>query len=288
MSTTAARAAIDALVAAYNPLQRRGDDGKWIKMGGGDGPSVRAQRAARRGVRPTMSDSVELPPQPPIKVAPRFGDWVDGWMRREDPADRASQFWQGRFTDQRAIRQVFRNISVGADPLEGVDLDDPHLAPHYLQVTPDRPEGMDWDTWEQHSQTLPKFYTREDLGNELISAARWLHESLANAPITTQPLYRGMRMNRSAIPEPGDTWESDVISWSEERWQSERYAWMPEDPALGRVGDTEVMIRLNGPKRSVDLGPDLLNEHLTQGRYRVVKVSGKGNKRFITVEEVAE
>lgn len=277
-----------AITAAFNPHQRRGDDGKWIKMGGGGGPSVRAQRAARRGVRPTASDSVELPDQPPVKVAPRFGDYAEGWMREADPADRAARFWQGRFTDQRTIRQVFRNITAGADPLEGVDLDDPHLAPGYLHVTPDRPEGMDWDTWEEHSKTLPKFYTKEDLGNELVSAARWLHESLADAPVTTEPLYRGMRMNRSAIPEPGDTWEADVISWAEQRYEVERYAWMPEDPELGRVGDTEVVMRLRGPKRSVDLGPGLLNEHLTQGRYRVVSVTGRGRRRFITVEEVAE
>jgi len=285
MSTTAARAAIDALLLAFDPNQRRGEDGKWIKMGGGGGSSVRAQRVARRGLRPTKSDSVKLPPQPQIRPAPRFAMNTSPWMGMEDPADRAAHFWQGRFSDQRAIRQTFRNVAAGDDPMAQGVLDNP-LAPGYLHVTQDRPAGMDWDEWEAHPKE--QFYTEDDLRNELVSAARWLHESLANAPVTTEPLYRGMRMPRSAIPEPGDTWESDVISWAEQRWQVEQYAWKPEDPELGRVGDTEVVMRLVGPKRSVDLGPGLLDEHLTQGRYRVLKVTGKGNKRFITVEEVAE
>ena len=290
MSTTAARAAIDALLLAYNPLQRRGDDGKWIKMGGGDGPTVRAERATRRGLRPTASDSVELPPRPAVRPAPRFSTGGPNWASVADPDERASRFWQGRFSDQQAIRRVFRNIAAGRDPVDGLNLETNHNWDlHLLNTEIERPERISWEDWEaQHPDGIPKFYDREDLRNELVNAGIWLHEQLAAAPITTQPLYRGMRMKAADVPKVGDTWGSDVMSWAEQRWQVERYAWMPEDPELGRVGEMEVVFRLNGPKRSVDLGPGLLDEHLTQGNYRVAKVTGKGRKRFITVEEVGQ
>lgn len=285
-----AQAAIAAVLLAFNPDQRRGEDGKWVRVGGGSGPSVRAQRATRRGLRPTASDSVELPPRPPVKPAPRAYGMGPNWVGMEDPDDRAAHFWQGRFSDQQAIRQVFRNIAAGRDPVEGLNLDtNRNWDLHYLSTEHPRPLGVKWEDWEaQHPDGGPRFYDRNDLRNELINAASWLHESLANAPVTTQPLYRGMRMKAADVPEVGDTWESDVISWAEQRWQVERYAWMPEDPELGRVGEMEVVFRLNGPKRSVPLGPNLLDEHLTQGKYKVVKVTGSGRKRFITVEEVAE
>lgn len=286
----AARAAIGGLLLAFNPSQRRGDDGKWIKMGGGDGPSVRAQRAARRGIRPTASDSVKLPPRPSVKAAPRGSFMGPAWDYIEDPDERASRFWQGRFSDQQAIRQVFRNIAAGKDPVDGLDLENnANWDLHLLRSEHPRPLGVSWEQYEeQYPDGGPRVYDREDLRNELVNAGIWLHEQLASAPVTTQPLYRGMRMKRADVPEVGDTWGSDVMSWAEQRWQVERYAWMPEDPELGRVGEMEVVFRLNGPKRSVDLGPHLLDEHLTQGNYKVVKVSGTGRKRFITVEEVGQ
>ena len=284
--------ALDELAAefGFDPNQRRDENGKWTKGIGGGGPTVRAQRATRRGLRPTASDSVKLPPRPAVKVAPRGSFMGPGWDSVEDPDDRASRFWQGRFSDQQAIRKVFRNIAAGKDPVDGLNLEtNRNWDLHLLRTEEPRPMGQSWEEYEaKYPDGGPRVYDRNDLRNELVNAGIWLHEQLANAPVTTQPLYRGMRMKRDDVPAVGDTWGSDVMSWAEERWQVERYAWMPEDPELGRVGEMEVVFRLNGPKRSVDLGPDLLDEHLTQGKYRVVKVSGKGRKRFITVEEVEE
>jgi hypothetical protein len=281
---------LDELAAEFdfNPSQRRGDDGKWIKLG--NGPTARAERAARRGLRPTASDSVKLPPRPAVKVAPRGSTMGPNWDQLDDPDDRAAHFWQGRFSDQQAIRQVFRNIAAGKDPVDGLNLEtNRNWDLHLLRTEEPRPPGMAWEDYEAaYPDGGPRVYDRDDLRNELVNAGVWLHEQLANAPVTTQPLYRGMRMKRDDVPAVGDTWGSDVMSWAEQRWQVERYAWMPEDPATGRVGEMEVVFRLNGPKRSVDLGEGLLDEHLTQGKYRVVKVSGKGRKRFITVEEVEE
>lgn len=283
---------VGALTAAFNPNQRRGDDGKWVKIGG-SGPTVRAERAARRGLRPTASDSVKLPPQPPIKPAPVGSFMGPNWVGSNDPEERASHFWQERFSDQQAIRQVFRNIAAGqADPTASLNLDtNPNWDLTYLRTEPPRPVGQSWEQYEAlypNGVGSPRLYDREDLRNELVNAARWLHESLADAPVTTQPLYRGMRMKKADVPEVGATFEGDVMSWAEQRWQVERYAWMPEDPSLGRVGEMEVVFKLRGPKRSVDLGPGLLDEHLTQGKYKVVSVTGRGRKRFITVEEAPQ
>lgn len=288
-------AAARSIVAAFDRNQRRGPDGKWIKIGEGLGAVAEAAtpaRRTRRGLRPTLSDGVKLPPQPPLKVAPRHSSSPRGWYwtQNEDPAERASHFWQGRFSDQQAIRQVFRNMAEGkADPTDGLHLEtNGNWDLTYLNIDKPREPGVSYEEWEAEHPNGDPVFDRGDLRNELISAGRWLHESLADAPVTTQPLYRGMRMKRGEVPKVGDTFGADVISWAEERYRAERYASMPEDPEIGRVGDTEVMFRLNGPKRSVDLGPDLLDEHITQGKYRVTKVTGTGRKRFITLEEVAD
>lgn len=255
LTTWRQRAAFSAM--AFNPRQLRGPDGRWVNSMGGSGP--------------IRSAKVRLPPQPPIKVAPRAAIFTDGWMHRDDPAERAAGFWQGRFSDQRAIRQVFRNIGAGRKPLDGVDLDR-GFNMTYLRVAP-------------NSEDEGRVYDKTDLANELTSAGRWLHEALAAAPTSTAPLYRGLRMDRADVPKVGDSWDSDVISWAEDRGWAEHYASLPEDADLGRKGKTEVVLRLSGKKRSVDLGPECLDEHLTQGRYRVTRVTGTGNRRFVTVEE---
>jgi len=269
--------AITAAAFRFDPGQRRDEGGRWTDTGGGTPPPPRARsRRSRTAVRATPSDSVELPPQPPLKAAPRGSIFAEGWMDSDDPAERAAGFWQGAFRDQRAIRSVFRNITEGkADPLDGIDLDRGWNLTYLRVEPPGTEEGSD-----------ARVYDKGDLRNELISAARWLHRSLADAPVTTQPLYRGMRMRRSEVPKVGESFDADVVSWAEERYWGEHYAELPEDESLGRAGDTEVVFRLNGPKRSVDLGEGYLDEHLTQGRYRVTRVTGTGRRRFVTLEEV--
>lgn len=274
-ATEAQRAAFSAM--AFNPRQLRGPGGRWIDSAGSPGP--------------TRSSEVKLPPRSPVKAAPRAAIFTDGWMHREDPAERAAGFWQGRFSDQRAIRQVFRNIATGkGDPTDGLNLDtDRNWDMTYLRAEQPPPRGVGWEEWTaQHGGNVPRVYDRDDLRDELVNAGRWLHEALAAAPTSTAPLYRGLRMDRADVPKVGDSWDSDVISWAEDRGWAEVYAGMEEDPTLGRVGKTEVVLRLSGKKRSVDLGPEYLDEHLTQGRYRVTRVTGTGNRRFVTVEEVTE
>jgi hypothetical protein len=252
-----------SITAAFNPSQRRGPDGKWVKMGG-----------------------AALPVYRPVKPVPRGAIFADGWMHRTDLAERAAGFWQGRFGDQRAIRDVFRNINAGREPMDGINLDK-GFNMTYLRVEERPPLGIGWEQWEaDHPDGGPRVYDKDDLRDELTNAALWLRESLADAPVTRQPLYRGLRMKKADIPAVGDAWDSDVISWAEDRGWAEVYAMREEDPELGRVGEMEVVLKLAGPKRSVDLGPELLDEHLTSGRYRVTRVSGKGRKRFVTVEEV--
>lgn len=281
----AAPAAVEALVAAFNPKQRRDENGRWTKIGGGGGPSVRAQRIARRGLRPTASDQVKVPEMRPFKDS-RFATagtsviFDDGWPQNDDPDDRYSGFWQKRFTNQRAIRQVFRNMAAGktGDELyDGVDMDS------FMHM-----DARTYDPNAPEDDPGTPYFTEDDLKADLHNAAVWLHTQLAQAPVNTNPLYRGMRMRASEVPKPGDEFSTDVASWAEERFWGEHYARLEEDPSLGRVGDIEVVFRLNGPKRSVDLGPGKLDEHLTQGRYRVTRVSGQGRKRFINLEEVAE
>lgn len=265
MSTTAARAAIDAMVLAFNPHQRRGPDGKWVKVGGF-----------------TPSSRVKVPEARPFKAS----NWRtagmsvifdDGWPSHDDIEDRAVGFWQKRFTNQQGIRQVFRNMAAGKtgdDLYDGVDRDSfMHMGARvYDSKDPDADQ--------------PPYFDQADLEADLSNAAGWLHMQLADAPMTTQPLYRGLRMKKGELPSVGDEWDSDIVSWAEDRDWASYYAGIPEDKELGRVGDIEVVLRLSGPKRSVDLGPDALDEHITQGRYRVTRVTGTGRRRFVTVEEV--
>jgi hypothetical protein len=55
------------LELAFNPHQRRGPDGRWA----GSGSSASPPGRSRRGPRPTLSETVKLPPQPPVKAAPQ-------------------------------------------------------------------------------------------------------------------------------------------------------------------------------------------------------------------------
>lgn len=226
------------------------------------------------------SQAVKLPPQPPLKTPPErpyegvplhghLTVWED-WQRDPTPAGRAVGFWQKYLFDQQMIRRVFDNMATGKnDLLDGVDLDSGFET--YLEAT-------DWNK--------KPIFDKNDLRNDLVSAARWFHEQLQNPQTTARPLYRGMLIDRKQIPNPGDTFSNKLASWAEDRYWAEYYAGQKPMPEFGRTGDTEVVFRLQGNKKSVPLH-DGLGEHVAAGTYRVVRVTGSGRKRFITVEEVA-
>lgn len=243
--------------------------------------SKRGSGLVRKAAAPKVTarkQPPKLPPQPDVKVLDRLQDVAPtgfDWMKSPDIDRRAKGFWFGQLGDQQRIRQVFRNIEAGREPLDGVDTSGRvsfySNAQSYQSVLDG---GFEPSTTEQ------------DMRNDLVSAGRWVASQMRDPKPSTQPLYRGIRMRSSELPQPGDRFSTDIASWAEERRWADHFARQPEDEKLGRVGDLEVVMRMQGPKRTVPLGSNYLDEHLAGGQYEVVSVSGKGRKRTITIREV--
>lgn len=229
----------------------------------------------------TTAFAPALPDQPAISPPPRFTSdgWMAfpgtgyGWITSTDIADRAKGFWFGRFADQQKIRAVYRNIAAGRDPMDGVTT----TGSWYTSAI----------SYNSKTGKERPLVTEHDMRNDLISAALWITNVLRTAPQTTAPLYRGVLLHRRDIPAAGDRLTFDLASWAQERGWAEYYAGLPADAETGREGDTEAVYRISGFKHSVHLGSECLDEHLATGTYEVIKVSGRGRRRFITLRETA-
>jgi hypothetical protein len=108
-----ARAAIDSMLLAFNPHQRRGPDGRWVKMGDHEKKSARP-RATRKAAAPTASgrerlnglldgESHDLTPAELDQMAEffRLDDPTSGWsLKPVDGSVRGNDRKQLRFRAQ--------------------------------------------------------------------------------------------------------------------------------------------------------------------------------------------
>lgn len=213
---------------------------------------------------------------PKLKVAPQlaenamFASSSEPWVFNDDPDKRAVGIWASSFNGMDAVRQVFRNRAAG------------------------RPDFADFEfSSKRFNFTVLKMpeYTEQDLRNDVLASAMRLQERLDAAPTNKTRLYRGMRLSRDSIPSPGDTFDQDIASWTADKDWASVYA-STEDAY--HKGDIQVIMRLEGSHRSVDINSDLPSfmygsqEHLAGGRYRVKAVTGSGRKRTVVVEEVPD
>lgn len=208
--------------------------------------------------------AAKLPPQPPLKIAAEEGSTEPRpWQTYENPGDRTYGMWTEAFADQQAIRHVFRNMATGKAALDGVTI-------------PDHDHTMYFDPTTAGEE--PEF-TTADYHNDLVSAARWLHNQFTRQDKLEEDdiLYRGMRLRAAEVPQPGDRFSTDISSWAIEDETAKHYASMAEDTRLGRIGDKQVIFELADPQQAITLAdPDydsnMAPEFLIRGDFEVTGV----------------
>lgn len=193
---------------------------------------------------------------------------TEPWVFELDADKRAAGLWASSFNGMDAVRQVMRNRAAGRTDFEDFAFSSKRFDRTVLAM---------------------ESYSESDLRNDVLSAAMLFEKKLRDAPTGRKRLYRGMRLSSDSIPQPGAVFDQDIASWTAAKNWADVYANMNDEY---HQGDVAVMMRLEGPHRSVDINDDLPSfmrgseEHLTSGKYRVKSVTGSGRKRTVVVEEV--
>lgn len=210
------------------------------------------------------------------------------WQSMDDVEMRAGGVWSEYYHGMRNVRQVIRNRKAGKPDMEGVNPKDGWLT-QYQRVG----EVQYGNNGPRLGEVLKKgdLYTEKDMGIDLRNSATVLQNKMDNAPSHKTPLYRGMRIPRNKLPKEGETFSHDISSWSTSRDSAAVHAYRPEVPSLGIVGDTTVVMRMTGQKKSAFIG-DIVgsgivnDEHIANGTFRIKRVTRKGNSANIEVEQV--
>jgi hypothetical protein len=231
----------------------------------------------------TPKSTMELLSQPvpqvvltgPLHVMDRFNSvFAQGWQKQSDPELRAGGLWSESFFGLSAVRNGIRNIRAGRDPLEDTKLS----------------RGR-YDIFRDEDADGSSIYTEDDFRNDVISAAGIWEEKIHNAPLHGKLLYRGLRLPSDRMFTVGEIFTQDISSWTEDRDWASVYA-NKEDSSTGHIGDIAVIIKLVGKKHSADID-DIVGssqhgskEHIASGSYRVRKITGRGKKFTVEVEEI--
>lgn len=182
----------EAIVVKFDPSQPRGTEGKWSRSAVG-----------------TVDDVLSALPD--VKTYSKSQAGRDEWLTTGDIAKRSATLWAEMFGGQRAVRQAVENLRSGADPLGGVDLDDPQLSKIYSKKRSKTP------------------YTRDDMGADVVRAASWIISEQDSAQLSGE-VFRGMRVESPDNLKIGDRISGSAISWSPDARVATRYASDPHGP----------------------------------------------------------
>lgn len=242
--------------------------------------SPQRAKAEPQPVAPAPKVATRAEPSGPLNVLDRLeATFSQPWQKQSEPLQRAAGLWAESFFGLEAVRNAMRNIRNGIDPLEGTDLRRGRL-------------DVFRDHQNQDDESSPHLYSEEDFRNDVVSAANLWEQKLTGARANRKVLYRGLRMNPAEMYKVGDEFSQGVSSWTEDRSLSEFYANI-EDESTGHIGSASVVVKLIGSKHSFNIDPHLgyamkgSKEHIARGRYRVVKVTSKGSRYTVEVEEVS-
>ncbi len=250
----------------FNPsLHPRDEDGRWAekaasRIGGG------------RGGRPE---------QPKLNVLPRMAahPFGSGWQENPDPEYRAIALWAESHAGHQAVKKAMDNIAAGRQWDEGINFDHGRFMLTYRRIE------------DEHGEP-DRVYNRDDLRADILSAAIEMQRLIDNPTTHKKPLYRGVRMNRDSIPKEGETFEVPQASWTEDKDWAGYFANLEVD-STGHLGDSSVVFRMTGQKRTTDIDQTVQSvgiqsggEHLGSGRFRVKKVRGRGRRWSVQDEPV--
>lgn len=130
------------------------------------------------------------------------------WLTSDDPGKRGASIFAETYEGNRAIRRAATNLREGREPLDGVD-----VSPMHRVWDKKRPGGG---------------YQREDLEADIVRGAQWLNDQLDSAP-PSGTLVRGMRIEPGKLPKPGDSFDGQPVSWSDQS-TAFAHAYNPNDP----------------------------------------------------------
>lgn len=251
----------------FNPaLHPRDEDGRWADK-------ISGKIGSRHGGG--------RPEKPELNVLPNGTRWPFGsdWQENPDPEYRAIALWAESHAGHQAVKTAMRNISAGRQWDEGIDFDHGRFMMTYRRIE------------DEHGEP-DKLYNREDLRADILSAAIHIQELVDNPATHKKPLYRGVRMDRDSIPKEGETFEVPQASWTEDKDWAGYFASL-EDDSTGHLGDSSVVFRMTGQKRTTNIDQTVQSvgiqsggEHLGAGRFRVKKISGRGRRWSVQVEQV--
>lgn len=215
----------------------------------------------------------------PVKVlTPQEAIFAQKWQQVSDPERRTGGLWSESFFGMQAIRNGMRNKRAGKDLFAGTD-----LRRGRYDVFRDRVN-------EDDDNSAP-LYTEDDFRVDVDNSSNLWESKLENSPVFRKILWRGMRMDSSKMFQVGEEFSCDIASWTEDRGWASVYA-NTDDASTGHIGDVAVLLKMTGVKHSVDID-DLLGssqrgskEHIARGTYRVRKVTGKGRKFTVEIEEI--
>lgn len=203
------------------------------------------------------------------------------WQASGDMELRAGGLWSESYAGHKQVTQAIVNNKTGKPTLEGIDPEKGHKLTLLQAGAQDLPDGT----------RTPGKYGKKNLEADIRNSASVLQSKLDSAKTHKTPLYRGLLMNRDKLPKQGDTFDTPVSSWSKQRSNAETYAYASPNKALGIEGDHAVVMRLVGSKKSADIsdivGAGIIDdEHLVQGKLKIIRVTRKGKSVNIEVEQL--
>lgn len=216
----------------------------------------------------------------PVKVLEPYGDYGGAgkrmWMGETDEDIRAAGMWSDTYEGQRGVVETMRAMHAGeADPTADVKVEGP---------LSQQAKIFNYDTDEVYGEDAVKA--------DIFNAAANLDERLEAAPEIDYPLHRGMRVSNPGDLRVGDTFDSDVSSWSTSQDIARHYT-LPQEGSLRPEVGVPVIMTMTSGGRALDISGDVhprmqaAGEHLARGSFRITSARyDNDGTLFVEVEQI--
>lgn len=211
----------------------------------------------------------------PSALSPNDVSGLSQFMTLEPGENRAASFFAETYEGQNAVKQVIANRSAGLADFDGIDLDEGALG--FMQQASRYSDGS-------------QAYSLSDLREDILNSANQISDDLERANTTTQPLYRGMRVDDvTNLFREGDILDLNMSSATPDA----RVAQLYTRADRFRTGSDGVLLEVRPGIRAADIdngrmrgGQAGSREHLMRGAARIVDVRRENDIWIVVVESV--
>lgn len=208
-------------------------------------------------------------------LSPNEVSGLSQFMTLPPGESRSASFFAETYEAQMAVKGVIANRSAGLPDFQGIDLESGSFG--YMLQASRYSDGAN-------------AYSQADLRQDILSAANQVSDDLANASVTTQPMYRGMRVDDvSLLFREGDIIDLDLASAT----PNSRIADLYSRPDRYRTGAEGVLLEVRPGVKAADIDAGRMTggqagsqEHLLLGNAKVVEVRQEGDRWIVVVEGV--